>query len=304
MTLAAAESGADAARVPAAGPGAMLRVAREGRGLSVAAVSEALHVDTRVIESLEADRYAVFDAPVYARGFLRKYASYLELPAGEVVAAYEVIEGGPTAPSHIPLTSAAHPPRDLTKLRLLAVCVAALALVAASFWWWSTRAPHAGSPAAQSTAPAPTPAAALPPPAAAAEPTAAERAAEAADEPPMAPSVPAPAPAAVQRPAPAATRPAAARLATGAVAAAGSLVVTGVRDCWVEVYAPGGARLLYDLVRTGEHRALPGPGPWRVFLGYADGVRLQVGEHPVSVPAQRRSGPTARFVIATDGATT
>lgn len=56
-------------------PGAMLRAAREARGLSREQLCEAIQLERRLLEALEDDRFEAFDAPVFARGFLRKAAS-------------------------------------------------------------------------------------------------------------------------------------------------------------------------------------------------------------------------------------
>ncbi len=271
---------------PGAGIGAKLRAARERRGLSIAAITETLHVDSRIIEAMEAGKFHVFDAPVYARGFIRKYAGFLELPADELIAAYDSLAGGPAAPTLIPLTTAARAPRDLSKLRLPAMFVLALLFVGASLWWWMGR-----SPPAPSNSPAGTVTTIIAAPAA-------EHAATA----------PAPAPALVPAPALEAGRAPPAERAVARVlpdarksASAATLTVKGLRECWVEVYSPSGARLFYDLVQPGDSHALPGPGPWRVFLGNADGVQLSLDQHPIAVPAGVRAGATARFVVSNSG---
>ena len=40
-----------------------------------------------MIEAIEANRFAALGAPVYAKGYLRKYAALLGLVAGVIVAA-------------------------------------------------------------------------------------------------------------------------------------------------------------------------------------------------------------------------
>jgi cytoskeleton protein RodZ len=311
----------DAAPPSGAGsPGGMLRRAREARGLSVATVTEALLVDARVVDALESDRFGVFDAPVYARGFLRKYAVYLDVPAADVLAAYDALAGGPPVPTLIPVANAAPPPRDLRRVRLPAAVLAVVLLGAGSYWLWLG---HGGrvAPAPAAPAPAPAPPAAAdvaPPPAAAAPADAAPPLPQAtvpSDDAVNAPlpetAVAAPtgsaiavgAPAPTAAPAPAAATPVAEERAPppARTAAGAALVINGIRDCWVEVRAPSGVRLLYDLVRAGDHRSVAGPGPWRVFLGNTDGVQLQVGEHLVTVPAAQRSGEKARFALDADG---
>ena len=56
--------------------GERLRAGRERAGLSVAAAAEKLHLDPKVIEALEADRFAELGASVYVRGHLRRYARF------------------------------------------------------------------------------------------------------------------------------------------------------------------------------------------------------------------------------------
>jgi len=276
-----------AATAGSGGVGPALRSARERKGQSLAAVAEALHIDGKLIEAMESGRFQVFDAPVYARGFIRKYGTYLELPVDELIAAYDALAGGPAAPTLIPVTTAQAPPRDFSKLTLPLVFVGALVVVGASFWWWSghgglRKLPAAATVVASEAAPAAAPPASAPAPA------------ETPVEAVVAPAPDADRVVELPRPAPRA----AARPATPALA----LTLEGLRECWVEVYSPSGARLFYDLVKAGESHALPGPGPWRVFLGNADGVRLSLDQHAITVPPAFRAGATARFVVAGDGA--
>ena len=280
---------ADAAGAP--GPGARLQAAREQRGLGLDDVAEALHVMAPTIAAMEENKFDGFGAPVYARGFLRKYATFLSIDADAVIAAYDRLGSVPTAPSLIPVTTARPMRRDYSGLRLPALFAAALLLLAASFWWWLGRSP---APAATAST---TPVAALVP--AAGPPLAA-----AADLRPTTPAAPAKTPpggSATVAPQRLASTHAAAP-AAGAAEAGSALLIRGRSDCWVEVYASSGTRLLYDLVQAGQTRHVPGPGPWRVFLGFVDGVELAVGAHGVSVPASHRSAATARFVVAADGA--
>jgi cytoskeletal protein RodZ len=277
---------------PAAGGGVgpALRAARERRGLSVATVTETLHLEPRILEAMEADRFTVFDAPVYARGFIRKVASFLELPVEPLIAAYDAQHAGPESPTMIPITETAAPMRDFGKLKVPAVFVLLLLIVAGSYWWWLGRAPAPqfvpasaqlarAEPAAASPVATALPAAASePPPAAAPIETAARPAVEA-------------------RPLPRASLVRAA--ATGRP---GVLTVSGLAESWVEVYGAQGERLLYDLVEPGSTRALPGPGPWHVFVGNTEGVRLSVGSRSVAVPNARHGSGTARFLVGADGA--
>jgi cytoskeleton protein RodZ len=74
-------------------------------------------------------------------------------------------------------------------------------------------------------------------------------------------------------------------------------------ESWVEVRDANGERLIYQLQGAGSSRAVRGTPPFRLFLGYADGVQIEVDGQPLVRPADRRLGNTARFQIplAPDG---
>lgn len=271
----------------ASGPGARLQAAREARQLGIQQVTDLLHIEPRLVVAMEADDFGAFDAPVYARGFLRKYAAFLEVPADEIVADYERLHAGSGAPSLIPPASAEQPRRDWSVLKVPLVIAGVLLLVGGSYWWWLTRAPAPDAEPSRPavSAPTPSPSATTPGTAAAPAPDAAV--------PSAAIGASAPSGAAVGALSAAAPPPA---LPSGA-----ALEIDFLGDCWVEVTGRSGERLMYDLGVAGESRALPGPGPWRVFLGAADSARLRVAGRPVPIPAASRSGATARLVVGPDG---
>ena len=286
-------------------PGSLLRAGREQRGYSIAKVAEMLRVTPALVSAIEERRFDVFDAPVYVRGLLRSYASLLGLAPEPLIAAFDQLSVGPGAPTLIPPATAERRRRDFGSLRLAAMLVGGALLVAGSYWWWLARSPPSdaaraapavaaapSSGTAATTAPAATPTATptvtIEASAPVGSPAVAPAGATASHDPVVAPTS---APAAMV----------VARVETHSVPEDG-LVVHGLKECWVEIYAPTGARVLYDNMRPGEARSVPGPGPWRVFLGVASGARLSVGDREVVVPASRRSGDTARFVVATDGA--
>src|SRR3954471_9587519 len=89
---------------PARTIGERLRAGRERSGLSVAASAEKLHLDPKVIEALEADRFAELGASVYVRGHLRRYADFVGEPGAELVESYQASR------------DARPPPPDLTQI--------------------------------------------------------------------------------------------------------------------------------------------------------------------------------------------
>src|SRR3954464_7466530 len=113
-----AEPAAPAA--PPAAPrsiGERLRAGRERAGLSVIVAAEKLHLDSKVIEALEADRFAELGASVYVRGHLRRYADFVGEQGAELVSAYGArSESRPPPPD---LTQAPHPDRRSDPRRLV-----------------------------------------------------------------------------------------------------------------------------------------------------------------------------------------
>lgn len=68
------------------GVGEALRTARESAGISVEQAERDTRIVRRYLLALEADDFSVFPAEVYARGFLRSYASYLKLNPTDLMA--------------------------------------------------------------------------------------------------------------------------------------------------------------------------------------------------------------------------
>jgi len=73
-----------------AGPGFRLRTAREARGLSLQDVEAATRIRARYLEALETGRYDVMPGgEAQVRGFLRRYAAFLNILPEEIIALYE-----------------------------------------------------------------------------------------------------------------------------------------------------------------------------------------------------------------------
>ena len=86
------------------GFGEILREARERRGLSLDEVEWATKIRRQYLEALEKEDYTQLPAPVFGRGFLRKYAHYLGLNVEEILVLYPQEAGGPTIrfPAELP----------------------------------------------------------------------------------------------------------------------------------------------------------------------------------------------------------
>jgi len=69
--------------------GGILAEARQAKGVTLEQAASATRVRLHVLTALEEDRAAELPAPVYARGYLRTYASYLEIDSERLLEAYE-----------------------------------------------------------------------------------------------------------------------------------------------------------------------------------------------------------------------
>jgi cytoskeleton protein RodZ len=253
-------------------------------------VAEDLHVGVGTIEALEAGRFASLGAPVYAKGHLRKYAQLLGLDAEALLAACETTQ--PPTPELVPLQPATRPRRF--RISRTAYAIFAVAIVAAGAGWFVAQygvlrkaAEVALSPAATTRTPetvtAPAPTAATP------QPAAQEIA------PPSPPPVGVPARSAT---------PAPQRIEKTGAGENTERVRVRMRfaaDSWVEIYDASEQRVFFDMGATGTSRTVAAEAPLRVFLGFADGVQLELDGRPVALPAQVRRGNLAEFTIDAHG---
>jgi len=269
--------------------GERLRAGRERSGLSVAAAAEKLHLDPKVIEALESDRFSELGASVYVRGHLRRYADFLGEAGLEMVNAYSAREARPPSPdlTQIPHVEHRADPRRLISPLLGLGCALVLAL---AIWWvLAGSRPGAGAATAQTAAasaqPVPAPAIQASPlpltgtssnlaPATAQKPTGTAVTAVTAVPPPPEERTPA--------------RQTRLRLEL-------------TSESWVEVYDSRGERLFYDVASAGSVQSIEGRPPLRVVLGNAAAVAVQIDGQAREIPANAVDGDGARFVVNRSG---
>lgn len=81
------------------GLGLWLRRTRETRQIALADAEKALRIRRRYLQALEMGDYTALPGEIQARGFLRNYARYLNLPVEEALARYDAeIQGRPMQP--------------------------------------------------------------------------------------------------------------------------------------------------------------------------------------------------------------
>jgi cytoskeleton protein RodZ len=278
-----------AAPAPPAAPrsiGERLRAGRERAGLSVAAAAEKLHLDIKVIEALEADRFAELGASVYVRGHLRRYADFVGEPGAELVSNYTAREVRPPPPD---LTQVPHPERRADPRRLVTplVGLSCAAVLLLAIWWvlagshGNSDAPIESSTAAGAVVPdrvAPTSPAVQALPVEAPKPAAGTAVVAAAPPKRDASTETAPPPAREMR-----------------------LKLELTNDSWVEIYDARGERLFYDVASAGSVQSVSGRGPLRVVLGNAAGVTVEVDGRAREIPDNAIDGEGARFVVNRGG---
>jgi cytoskeleton protein RodZ len=263
-------------------PGGMLRVERERRGYSVQHVAEELHLDIRVIEALEANRFEALGAPVYAKGHLRKYATLVGLSPATVLKRYEALSGTPAEPTPIPAVMAVPVRVERRRASKLPLWIAAAIAIVAGLAWLvfellQARGANSGT---TSEVIAPT---------VQQQPTVTEPAT--VNEPTTVNEPVAQAPAPVVQAAPKTAPPPAGEV---------RVRLEFTEPSWTEIYDASGKRLMFDMGTPGRVRTVAGTPPLRVSLGLVSAVSAQVNDRPIVVP--RRAGwDSAKFVIEADG---
>lgn len=71
--------------------GTQLKQAREARGVTLSEAASATRVKLQHLESMEADDFSNMAAAAYARGFIKIYAEYLDVPVEPLIRAYSEI---------------------------------------------------------------------------------------------------------------------------------------------------------------------------------------------------------------------
>lgn len=264
-------------RAEAHGPGARLKEAREARGLKLEDAAEVLGVADSVVAALEAEEFERLGAPVYVRGYLRKYARLLGLSGDELVAAYGQVASPHDPEVHAHATTALPQRRNARWLAPATAVILVLVLVLVGLWGWRR--------IRQNSSPAHVPAAAV------------SAAMALSRVQPIAEGTHAAASATAVR-----SQAGASRSGAAAAPAGVHLELDVDTPCWVEVYAPDGERLYYNLASAGQQLSFDAAsGALTVFLGNADGVKVLVDGRPFPLPASVRNGNTARFQVGSEG---
>ena len=282
--------------------GERLAEARREQQIAVFEIAKELHLDEHKVRALERNEFDVLGAPVFAKGYLRKYAQLVNVNGDDVLADYYHMNRAAEAP---PVVSSRPKPRqELSPGPWIAVIVVLILAVMAYVWFTRPDAPSIGLPdlATDDGAAVSSPAA---------EETtdpAGEDDAPVVDEPGQAPEPetetmteaqaepalerePQRAQPPVEPPLEETSSPA---IAEGQV----RVLLTYTGDCWTEVTDATGRRLFFDLGRDGRSVELSGAEPLNVLFGSPGNVEVVVNGDDFALPPTARPDRPLRLAIS------
>jgi cytoskeleton protein RodZ len=263
--------------------GQRLKTEREKRGVSAQKMADDMHLDAWVIDALEAGDYERIGPAVYAQGHLRKYANILGVSATQEAPAPQPKPAGPPPPT--PIIRLDPPGGGGGSIWPTVGGFAVVALVAGGIVWWR---PWHGARTASAGTPAPL--AASVPESASASPRAggaapdAEKLGGSANEEETANASVAAGGGDVS--AAGATPPSAPVELTPGVGRA-QLRLSFSADSRVAVYDYTGKPVFTGNGRANSVKTLSGMAPFRVYLGFASGVQLQVNDRAAAIRVGR-----------------
>ena len=137
----------------AAGPGQLLRNAREQLGWTREQVASRIHLRLTLIAAIESDTYDKHTSHTFIRGYLRTYAKLVGIPDETILAAYDKL--GLTPPDNIDMQSFSRRSRQQandSRLKVVTWLVILVLIALSVAWWWqSTSRRSAGDEALAAT---------------------------------------------------------------------------------------------------------------------------------------------------------
>lgn len=73
------------------------------------------------------------------------------------------------------------------------------------------------------------------------------------------------------------------------------------KGSWIEVRDVSQARLLYNMIPSGESKVLKGKAPFRISMGNANSTRVIINDIEIDVTGYIRSNNTASFTVSNEG---
>ena len=289
----------------AAGPGQLLRNAREQLGWTREQVASRIHLRLTLIAAIEADTYDKHTSHTFIRGYLRAYAKLVGIPEETILAAYEKL--GLTPPDDIDMQSFSRRSRQQandSRLKVVTWLVILVLIGLSVAWWWqSTARRSAGDDALAATemsATVNTPEANVAPAVEVAEPVlpaasdAVSTQVVVSGATATLPVVATDASAAV--PTDVSGAVSTAESTTTEPAKAPQLKMSFTADCWLDVKDANGKTLFSGLKKANDELVLEGPEPLRFIIGAPMAVNLEYQGKSFDM-SRYNNGRTARFSL-------
>ena len=274
--------------------GERLAEARREQQVSVVEIAKELHLDEFKVRALERNEFDILGAPVFAKGYLKKYAQLVNADPDDVLTDYYQLTRSVESTPVISVRT--RPRRELTPGPWIAVIV--VIIIAVTAYWWFTSRPLTQQPEVQQEASLPEdqdsePQVVTPPET---EETASDEPAEPA---PIVEDTTQPVIESTSEPVVEET-PEPVGEETSQTVSAGQLLllVTYTGDCWTEITDATGRRLLFALGKDGRTVELSGVEPFNVLLGNPGNVSLQVNGEEYALPPTNRPDRPMRLTIS------
>lgn len=289
----------------AAGPGQLLRNAREQLGWTREQVASRIHLRLTLIAAIEADTYDKHTSHTFIRGYLRAYAKLVGIPEETILTAYEKL--GLTPPDNIDMQSFSRRSRQQandSRLKVVTWLVILVLIGLSVAWWWqSTARRSAGDDALAATemsATVNTPEANVAPAVEVTEPVlpaasdAVSTQVVVSGATATLPVVATDASAAV--PTDVSGAVSTAESTTTEPAKAPQLKMSFTADCWLDVKDANGKTLFSGLKKANDELVLEGPEPLRFIIGAPMAVNLEYQGKSFDM-SRYNNGRTARFSL-------
>lgn len=312
---------------PSLGPGDRLQGARISMGLTLDDVASKMHLCTAILGSLEENDFDDITAPIFVKGYLRSYARIVNLDEEEIIKQYSQYYTHNDPPISSISNTSSEINSDDARVKGTTWLVIVVLIGLLSFWWWSryqqptqtvsldsvdssevvadssessdpvsvdgstdsSRQEGDGANAVSATNDT-------------SEITVEQAARNELDsiseilpEPEQLESATQPEPTA-QSEQESETMPE--QSVDNATATESTdLVIIVNADTWASIKDADGNKLVYDLLKSGQHITLTGKAPFKAFLGNGHGVNIQYKGENIDISKNIRADNTARLKI-------
>lgn len=267
--------------------GERLAAARRERQITALEIAKELHLDEVKVRALEKNDFDALGAPVFAKGYLRKYAQLVGVVEADVLADYYRM----TRSSELPpvVTGRARRSKETSPGPWIAA-LAILVVAAGAYWWFAGR--DTGTPIVEP--PGPT------------EPEPAEIEPERTEPVRPEPAQPEETVPAVTETRTALPQPEQQRTVDLLPVAVDetladdlqlSLAMLFSGECWTEIIDADGRQLFFNMGRAGQSVSVRGKAPISALFGNIANVSIQVDGGDYALPVARNPNGTVRVTI-------